>query len=198
MNKSMFFQISIDSLLLLFADNLISFDDLLETSTFSFEAHNLKSIHDVLEFSLIVMKNSSSELFKMLETLEKTIKTRKDFTTRRLKRCICSTNVLDVWKKNVREERRLTIEKCLIFLRQTYTFDKFCYYYMRWLINNLNLITNQLNEDHLRERLHFININRLRIDNLKMNVATYNWFRKSHRFARFTNLLRSYRFFHQD
>jgi hypothetical protein len=45
---------------------------------------------------------------------------------------------------------------------------------MRWLINNLNLMTNQLNEDRLRERLHFINVNRLRIDNLKMNVATYN------------------------
>jgi hypothetical protein len=69
---------------------------------------------------------------------------------------------------------------------------------MRWLINNLNLMTNQLNEDHLRERLHFINVNRLRIDNLKMNVATYNWFRKNHRFARFTNVLRSYRSFHQD
>jgi succinate dehydrogenase hydrophobic anchor subunit len=84
-NKLMFFQILIDSLLLSFADNSISFDDLLETSalsssddlletsTFSFEAHNLKSIHDVLEFSLTVMKNSSSELFEMFETFEKTI-----------------------------------------------------------------------------------------------------------------------------
>ncbi len=106
-NKSMFFQISIDSLLLSFANNSISFDDLLETSTlssfddlletstFSFEAHNLRSTHDVLKFSLIVMKNSSSELFEMLETLEKTIESRKDFTTKRLKRCICSMNVLD-------------------------------------------------------------------------------------------------------
>jgi hypothetical protein len=106
-NKSMSFQISIDSLLLSFADNSISFDDLLETSAFSssddlletsafsFEAHNLRSIHDVLEFSLIVMKNLSSELFEMSETLEKIIETRKDFTTKRLKRCICSTNVLD-------------------------------------------------------------------------------------------------------
>jgi hypothetical protein len=95
MNKSMSFQILINSLLLSFADNSIFFDDLLETSTFSFEAHNLRSIHDVLEFFLIVMKNSSSELFEMLETLEKTIETRKDFTTKCLKRCICSTNVLD-------------------------------------------------------------------------------------------------------
>jgi hypothetical protein len=69
---------------------------------------------------------------------------------------------------------------------------------MRWLINNLNLMTNQLNEDRLRRRLHFINVNRLRINNLKMNVETYNWFRKNHRFARFTNVLRFYRFFHQD
>ncbi len=198
MNKSMFFQISIDSLLLSFANNSISFDDLLETSTFSFEAHNLRSIHDVFEFSLIVMKNSSSELFEMFKTFEKTVETKEDFTTRRLKRCICSTNVLDAWKKNVREERKLTIEKCLILLRQTYTFDKFCYYHMRWLINNLNLMTNQLNENRLRERIHFINVNRLRIDNLKMNVATYSWFRKNHRLARFTNVLRSYRFFHQD
>jgi hypothetical protein len=107
MNKSIFFQISIDSLLLSFADNSISFDDLLETSTFSsfddlletstfsFETHNLKSIHDVLEFLLIVMKNSSSELFEMFETFEKTIETKKDSTTKRLKRCICSTNILD-------------------------------------------------------------------------------------------------------
>jgi hypothetical protein len=94
-NKSMSFQISIDSLLLSFADNSISFNDLFETSTFSFEAHNLKSIHDVLEFFLIVMKNSSSELFEMFETFEKTIETRKDSTTKRLKQCICSTNVLD-------------------------------------------------------------------------------------------------------
>jgi hypothetical protein len=117
-NKSMFFQISIDWLLLSFANNSISFDDLFETSTFSslndlietltfsFEAHNLKSTHDVLEFSLIVMKNSSSELFEMLETFEKTVETRKHFTTRRLKRCICSTNVLDVWKKNIREKKK--------------------------------------------------------------------------------------------
>ncbi len=197
-NKSMSFQILIDSLLLSFANNSISFDDLFETSTFSFEAHNLRSTHDVLEFSLIVMKNSSNELFEMFKTFEKTIETKENSTTRRLKRCICSTNVLDAWKKNVREEKKLTIEKCLIFLRQTYTFDKLCYYHMRWLISNLNLMTNQLNEDRLRERLHFINVNRLRIDNLKMNVATYNWFRKSHRFARFTNVLKSYRFFHQD
>ncbi len=174
MNKSMFFQISIDSLLLSFADNSISFDDLLETSTFLFEAHNLRSIHDVLEFSLIVMKNSSSELFKMFETLEKTIETNKDFTTKDLKRYICSTNVLDAWKTNVRKKRKLTIEKCFILLKQMYTFDKLCYYHMRWLTSNLNLMTNQLNKDRLRERLHFINVNRLRIDNLKMNVATYN------------------------
>jgi succinate dehydrogenase hydrophobic anchor subunit len=198
MNNSIFHQISIDSLLLSFADNFVSFDDLLETSTFLFEAQNLKSTHDVLEFSLIVVKNSFNELFEMLESLEKTIRTKKDFTTKRLKRCICSTNVLDAWKKNVREERKLTIEKCLNFLRQTHTFDKFCYYHMRWLISNLNLMTNQLNEDRLRQRLHFINVNRLRIDNLKMNVETYNWFRKNHRFARFTNVLRSYLFFHQD
>jgi hypothetical protein len=107
MNKSIFFHISIDSLLLSFADNSISFDDLFETLTFSsfddlfktlkfsFETHNLKLIHDVLEFSLIVMKNSSNKLFEMLETFEKTIETRKDFMTKRLKRCICSTNVLD-------------------------------------------------------------------------------------------------------
>jgi hypothetical protein len=144
------------------------------------------------------MKNSSSELFEMFETLEKTIETRKDFTTKRLKRCIDSTNVLDAWKKNVREEKKLTIEKCLILLRQTYTFDKLCYYHMRWLINNLNLMTNQFNENRLREWLHFINVNRLRIDILKMNVATYNWFRKNHQFARFTNVLRSYRLFHQN
>jgi ribosomal protein L18E len=197
-NKSMSFQISIDSLLLSLTDNSISFDDLLETSTFSFEAHNLRSIHDVLEFSLNVMKNSSSELFEMFETFEKTVETRKDFTTRRLKRCICSMNVFDAWKKNVREEKRLTIERCLILLEQTHTFDKLCYYHMRWLISNLDLMTNQLNEDNLRQRLHFINVNRLRIDNLKMNIATYNWFRKNHRFARLTNVLRSYRFFHQD
>jgi hypothetical protein len=135
-------QISINSLLLSFADNSILFDDLLETSTFSFEAHNLRSTHDVFKFSLVVMKNSSSELFKMFETFEKTIETRKDSTTRRLKRCICSTNVLDAWKKNVRKKKRLTIEKCLILLKQTYTFDEFCYYHMKWLINNLNLITN--------------------------------------------------------
>jgi hypothetical protein len=146
MNKSMYFQILIDSLLLSFADNSISFDDLFETSTFSsfddlfelltfsFETHNLKSFHNVLEFSLTIMKNSSIELFEMSETLEKTIKTRKDFTTKRLKRCICSTNVLDAWKKNVRK-KKLTIKKCLIFLKQTYTFNKFCYYHMRWLIN---------------------------------------------------------------
>jgi hypothetical protein len=30
------------------------------------------------------------------------------------------------------------------------TFDKFCYYHMRWLISNLNLMTNQLNENRLR------------------------------------------------
>ncbi len=144
------------------------------------------------------MKNSSSELFKMLETFEKTIETRKDSTIKCLKRCIYSTNVLDAWKKNIREKKRLIIEKCLILLKQTYTFDKFCYYHMRWLINNLNLMTNQFNEDLLRELLHFINVNCLRIDNLKMNVATYNWFRKNHRFAHFTNVLRSYRFFHQN
>ncbi len=73
----------------------MSFDDLFETSTFLFESHDVKSTYDVLEFSLIVMKNSSSKLFKMLKTLEKTIETRKDITTRRLKRYICSTNVLD-------------------------------------------------------------------------------------------------------
>ncbi len=95
MNKSMFFHFLIDSLLLLFANNSISFNDLLKTLTFSFEAHNLRSTYDVFEFSLIVMKNSSSELFKMFETFEKTIETRKDFTTKLLKRCICSTNVLD-------------------------------------------------------------------------------------------------------
>jgi hypothetical protein len=129
MNNSMFFKNLIDSLLLSFANNSISFDnlletstfssfdDLLETSTFSFEAHKLKSTYDVLEFSLIVIKNSSSELFEMLKTLEKTIKTRKDFTTKRLKRCIRSTNVLDVWKKNVWKKKKLTIENCLIFLR---------------------------------------------------------------------------------
>ncbi len=144
------------------------------------------------------MKNSSSELFEMFESLEKTIRTRKDFTTKRLKRCIYSTNVLDAWKKNVRKEKRLTIEKCLNLLKQTHTFDKLCYYHMRWLINNLNLMTNQFNENRLRQRLHFINVNRLRIDNLKMNVETYNWFRKNHRLARFTNVLKSYRFFHQD
>ncbi len=94
-NNSMFHQISIDSLLLSFADNFVSFDDLLETSTFSFEAQNLRSTHDVFEFSLIVVKNSSSELFEMFESFEKTIKTRKDFTTKHLERCICSTNVLD-------------------------------------------------------------------------------------------------------
>jgi succinate dehydrogenase hydrophobic anchor subunit len=197
-NNSMFHQISIDSLLLSFADNFVSFDDLLETSTFSFKAQNLKSTHDVLEFSLIVVKNSSSELFEMFESFEKTIRIRKDFTTRHLKRCICSTNVLDAWKKNVREEKRLTIEKCLNFLKQTHTFDKLCYYHMRWLISNLNLMTNQLNEDRLRQRLHFINVNRLRIDNLKMNVETYSWFWKSHRLVRFTNVLRSYRFFYQN
>jgi hypothetical protein len=197
-NNSMFHQISIDSLLLSFADNFVSFDDLLETLTFSFEAQNLRSTHDVLEFSLTVVKNSSSELFEMLESLEKTVRIRKDSTTRHLKRCIYSTNVLDAWKKNVREERKLTIEKCLNFLRQTHTFDKLCYYHMRWLINNLDLMTNQFNENRLRQRLHFINVNRLRIDNLKMNVETYSWFRKSHRFARFTNVLRFYRFFHQD
>jgi hypothetical protein len=86
----------------------------------------------------------------------------------------------------------------LILLRQTHTFDKLCYYHMRWLISNLDLMTNQLNEDRLRQRLHVINVNRLRIDNLKMNVATYNWFWKNHQFARFTNILRSCRFFHQD
>ncbi len=197
-NNSMFHQISIDSLLLSFADNFVSFDDLLETSTFSFEAQNLRSTHDVLEFSLTVVKNSSSELFEMFESFEKTIRTKEDFTTRHLKRCICSTNVLDAWKKNVREKKKLTIEKCLNLLKQTHTFDKFCYYHMRWLINNLDLMTNQLNENRLRQRLHFINVNRLRIDNLKMNVETYNWFRKSHRFARFTNVLKFYRFFHQD
>jgi hypothetical protein len=69
---------------------------------------------------------------------------------------------------------------------------------MRWLISNLDLMTNQLNKNRLRQRLHFINVNRLRIDNLKMNVETYNWFRKNHRFARFTNVLKSYRFFHQN
>jgi hypothetical protein len=186
MNNSMFFQFLIDLLLLSFADNSISFDDLLETSTFSsfddlletstflFKAHNLKSIHNVLEFFLIVIKNSSSELFEMFETFEKTIETRKIFTTKRSKRCICSTNVLDAWKKNIREKKKLTIEKCLIFSKQTYTFNKYCYYHMQWLINNLNLITNQLNENRLRERLHFINVNCLRIDNLKMNIATYN------------------------
>jgi ribosomal protein L18E len=174
MNNSMFHQISIDSLLLSFADNFVSFNDLFETLTFSFEAQNSKSTHDVFEFSLIVVKNSSSELFEMFKSLEKTIKTRKDFTTRRLKRCICSSNVLDAWKKNVRKKRRLTIEKCLNFLKQTHTFDKFCYYHMRWLINNLDLMTNQLNENRLRQRLHFINVNRLRINNLKMNVETYN------------------------
>jgi hypothetical protein len=94
-NNSMFHQISIDSLLLSFAENFVSFDDLLKTSTFSFEAQNLKSTHDVLEFSLIVVKNSSNELFEMFESLEKTIRTKEDFTTRHLKRCICSTNVLD-------------------------------------------------------------------------------------------------------
>jgi hypothetical protein len=73
-NKSMFFQILIDLLLLSFANNSISFDDLfetsafssfddlLETSTFSFEAHNLRSTHDVLEFSLIVGLLSESRL----------------------------------------------------------------------------------------------------------------------------------------
>jgi hypothetical protein len=198
MNNSIFHQILIDSLLLSFADNFISFYDLLETSTFSFEAQNLKSTHDVLEFSLIIVKNSSSELFEMFESLEKTIKIRKIFTTKRLKRCIYSTNVLDAWKKNVRKKRKLTIEKCLNFLRQTHTFDKLCYYHMQWLINNLNLMTNQFNENHLRQRLHFINVNRLRIDNLKMNVETYNWFRKNHRLVRFTNVLKSYRFFHQN
>jgi hypothetical protein len=187
-----------NSLLLSFADNFISFNDLLETSTFSFEAQNLKSMHDVLEFSLIVVKNSSNELFEMFESFEKIIKTRKNSTTKRLKRCICSTNILDTWKKNVRKEKKLTIEKCLNLLRQTHTFDKLCYYHMRWLINNLNLMTNQLNENRLRQRLHFINVNRLRIDNLKMNVETYNRFRKNHRFIRFTNVLRSYRFFYQD
>jgi hypothetical protein len=116
-NNSMFHQILIDSLLLLFADNFISFNDLFETSTFSFEAQNLRSTHDVLEFSLIVVKNSSSELFEMLESFEKTIKTKKNSTTKRLKRCICSTNVLDAWKKNVREKRKLTIEKCLNLLK---------------------------------------------------------------------------------
>jgi hypothetical protein len=149
-NKSMFFQISIDSLLLSLTDNSISFDDLFETSTFLFAAHNLRSTHDVFEFSLNVMKNSSSELFEMLETFEKTVETREDFTTRRLKRCICSMNVLDAWKKNVREERRLTIEKCLILLEQTHTFDKLCYYHMRWLISNFDLMTNQFNENNLR------------------------------------------------
>ncbi len=197
-NNSMFHQISIDSLLLSFADNFVSSDDLFETSAFSFEAQNLRSTHDVLEFSLAVVKNSSSELFEMFESLEKTVKTKEDSTTRHLERCICSTNVLDAWKKNVREEKRLTIEKCLNFLKQTHTFDKLCYYHMRWLISNLDLMTNQFNEDRLRQRLHFINVNRLRIDNLKMNVETYSWFRKSHRLARFTNVLRSYRFFHQD
>ncbi len=197
-NNSMLHQISIDSLLLSFADNFVSFDDLLETSTFSFKAQNLRSTHDVLEFSLIVVKNSSSELFEMFDSLEKTVRTRKNSTTRHLERCICSTNVLDAWKKNVREKKKLTIEKCLNFLRQTHTFDKLCYYYMRWLISNLDLMTNQLNENRLRQRLHFINVNRLRIDNLKMNVETYNWFQKNHRLARFTNVLRSYRFFHQD
>jgi hypothetical protein len=150
MNNSIFHQILIDSLLLSFADNFISFDDLLETLTFSFEAQNLRSTYDVLEFSLIVVKNSSSELFKMLESLEKTVRTREDSMTKRLKRCICSTNVLDAWKKNIREKRRLTIKKCLNFLKQTHTFDKFCYYHMRWLINNLNLMINQLNENRLR------------------------------------------------
>ncbi len=62
MNKSMSFQISIDLLLLSFANNSISFDDLFETSTFSFEAHNLRSTHDVLEFSLIVGLLSESRL----------------------------------------------------------------------------------------------------------------------------------------
>jgi hypothetical protein len=95
MNKSISFQILIDSLLLSFANNSISFDDLLETLTFLFETHNLKSIHDVLEFFLIVMKNSSNKLFKMFKTFEKTIEIKEDFTTRRLKRCICSINVFD-------------------------------------------------------------------------------------------------------
>jgi hypothetical protein len=93
------------------------------------------------------MKNSSSELFEMFETFEKTIETKKDFMTKRLKQCIYSTNVLNAGKKNVREKRKLIIEKCLILLKQTYTFDKFCYYHMRWLINNLNLMINQLNEN---------------------------------------------------
>jgi hypothetical protein len=69
---------------------------------------------------------------------------------------------------------------------------------MRWLASNLGLVTNQLNESRLRQRLHFINVNRLRIGNLKVDTSTYSWFRKSHRPARFTNALGPYRFFHQE
>lgn len=94
-----------------------------------------------------------------------------------------------------KEDWRIT--RCLTLLKRAHTLRKACYFHLRWLTSDLDLMTNQLNEIRLRQRLQFINANRLRIDNLKMKISTYSWFRKNHRSARFTNVLRSYRFFHQ-
>ncbi len=170
MNKSMFFQISIDLLLLSFANNSISFDDLFETSTFS-------SFDDLLEtstfsFEALNLKFSNRFSFTLKDDLEFNFDSRCTWIFINCHKKFIERAVRDVWntrennrnkkrfydktfktmhlfdecswrmKEECSKKKKLIIEKCLIFLKQTYMFNKFCYYHMRWLISNLNLMTN--------------------------------------------------------
>jgi hypothetical protein len=96
------------------------------------------------------------------------------------KQCKCSREVPESWKTALKSKRSCSVAEALYTLSKWNKYKCVCYAHSLVVGSRLGLITNQLNEGQLEQRLHEVYEKRLVIGKLKTEPGTYRWFRRSH------------------
>ena len=110
------------------------------------------------------------------------------------KQCKCSREVPESWKTALKSKRSCSVAKALYTLSKWNKYKCVCYAHSLVVGSRLGLITNQLNEGQLEQRLHEVYEKRLVIGKLKTEPGTYRWFRRSHRPRQPADALGPYKF----
>ena len=110
------------------------------------------------------------------------------------KRCNCNSNVLKIWKDNVKSKQKYFIDKILNLLKKYNSYNKLCFYHSLWLASHLSLQTCILKKHSLQEWLCYVHEFSNEINELKTADDMHIWFCKTDWSAHSSDLLECYKF----
>ena len=111
-------------------------------------------------------------------------------------RCRCSAGVSTGLRTRIGSSATLSEDKAIRLLGETVAASEnnsVCYAHWQKVASKVGLQTKRLSEVALTQRLRFVYNNRLKLDKLKTDQETYQYFRKDHRPARPSDGLGIYR-----